>query len=68
MVREERDTTKVGIVYDTSAKTSGQFSLNVALHSGPCLLPIILKTLLRFCLGQVGDIRQAYLQIVDLQP
>ena len=36
VVREERDTTQVRTVYDASAKTSGQFSLNVTLHNGPC--------------------------------
>ena len=52
-------------MYDASAKTSGQYSLNETLHSGPCLLPIILEILLRFCLGQVtlvADVRQAFLQ------
>ena len=53
-------------MYDASAKTSGQYSLNETLHSGPCLLPIILEILLRFRLGQVtlvADICQAFLQI-----
>ena len=67
MIRKEKDTTKVKIVYDASAKTSGQYSLNETLHSGPCLLPIILEILLRFRLAQVAlisdDIRQAFLQI-----
>ena len=54
-------------MYDVSAKISGQYSLNETLHSGPCLLPIILEILLRFRLVQVAlisdDIRQAFLQI-----
>ena len=66
VVREERYIKKVRIVYNASAKTSGQFSLNDSLHSGPCLLPITLDILLRFRLGQVvfvTDTRQAFSQI-----
>ena len=66
MAREERDTTKVRIVYDASAKTSGQFTLNYTLRSRPCLLPIVLELLLRFRLGQVvlvTEIRHSFLQI-----
>ena len=66
VAREERNITKVGIVYDASAKTSGQFSLIDTIHSSPCLLPIILAIFLRFRLGQVAlvvDIRQVFLQI-----
>ena len=48
---------------DASAKKSGQFSLNVTLHSGSCLLPIILEILLCFRLGQVVDMRLAFFQI-----
>ena len=63
VVREERYIKKVRIVYNASAKTSGQFSLNDSLRSGPCLLPITLDILLRFRLGQVvfvTDMRQAF--------
>ena len=66
VVREERYIKKVRIVYNASAKTSGQFSLNDSLHSGPCLLPITLDNLLRFRLGQVvfvTDMRQAFSQL-----
>ena len=40
--------------------------MNDTLHSGPCLLPIILEILSRFHLGRialVADICQAFLQI-----
>ena len=66
VVREERYIKKVRIVYNASAKTSGQFSLNDSLHSGPCLLPVTLDILLRFRLGQVvfvTDMRQAFSQL-----
>ena len=66
MVREGRYVKKVRIVYNASAKTSGQFSLNDSLHCGPCLLPITLDILLRFRLGQVvfvTDMRQAFSQL-----
>ena len=40
--------------------------MNDTLHSGPCLLPIVLELLLRFRLGQVvlvTEIRHSLLQI-----
>ena len=65
VVKLERETTKVRIVYDASSKTSGR-SLNQALHQGPSLLPEIFKILLRFrCheIALVADIEKAFLNI-----
>ena len=65
VIREQRDATKVRIVYDASVKTSGQFSLNDTLQSGPCLLPLF-QGILCFLLGQVAlvaHIHQTILQI-----
>ena len=65
VVREQRYATKVRIVYEASVKTSGQFSLNGTLHSGPCLLQLF-QEVLCFLLGQVAlvaDIHQTFLQI-----
>ena len=48
VVREDKSTTKLRIVYDASAKTCG-LSLNDCLYSGPKLGQSIMDTLLRFC-------------------
>ena len=66
VIRNEKDTTKVRVVFDASAKLPGQPSLNDVLYSGPCLLPLVHDILLRFRLGEiaiVADIQQAFLQI-----
>ena len=43
VIKENRDTSKVRIVFDGSSKQKGQPALNELLHSGPCLLPLLLK-------------------------
>ena len=66
VVPEERETTKVRIVFDASAKYQNQFSLNDILDPGPCLLPYISDILIRFRLGKIGvaaDTRKAFLPI-----
>ena len=65
-MRENKDTTKVRIVFDASSKVRDKPSLNDCLHSDPCLLPAIYDILLRFRLGKIGlvsDIEQAFLNI-----
>ncbi|CAD7085157.1 unnamed protein product [Hermetia illucens] len=64
--REERETTKMRIVFNASARSGGNPSLNDLLWSGPNLLPDILKMILNFRLGKHGitaDIERAFLQI-----
>ena len=66
VVREDHDTTKLRIVFDTSAKIRNELSLNDILYSGPCLLPYLYDILLRFRTGKiglVGDIKQDFLQV-----
>ena len=53
VVKLDRDTTKVGVVYDASSKVSG-LSLNDSLHVGPSLKPLLLDILLRFRLHEVA--------------
>ena len=63
VVKEDRETTKVRIVFDASAKYKNELSVS---DPGPCLLPHIFDILLRFRLGKiamVSDIKQAFLQI-----
>ena len=65
VVRMEKETTKVRVVYDASSKTRGA-SLNEALHQGPSLLPEIFKVLIRFRwhrIALIADIEKAFLNI-----
>ena len=65
VVRLDRDTTKVRVVYDTSSKVFGP-SLNDCLHVGPSLNPLLLDILLRFRVHEgavTGDIEKAFLYI-----
>jgi hypothetical protein len=65
MIRQDKRTTKVRVVYDTSARSSGP-SLNDCLHSGPKFNQRILEILLRFRsypIALVADIEKAFLMI-----
>ena len=66
-MKSDRETTKTRMVFDASAKSDkSEPSLNDILYSGPCPLPLIEDTVLRFRLGRiavVADIQQAFLQI-----
>ena len=66
VVRNDRNTTKIRIVFDGSAKEKGGKSINELLYTGPCLLTKIYDILIRFCFGKiaiVADIRQAFLNL-----
>ena len=70
VLREDRSTTKLRVVYDASSKQKGQVSLNECLLPGPPLTPLILDILLRFRLNQtvlVGDLEKAFLN-VEIKP
>ena len=57
VVRQNRGTTKVRIVFDDSSH---------ALYFRPCMLPLLHDILIRFRIGKIGvvaDIQQAFLQI-----
>ena len=47
VIREDKDTTKLRIVFDASAKTFGP-SLNECLYKGPQLTPLVFNIWLRF--------------------
>ena len=66
VVRQNRDTTKVRIVFDASAHVDNESSLNDILYSGPCMLPLLHDILIRFRIGKIGivaNVQQAFLQI-----
>ena len=71
VIKPDRSTTKLRIVYDTSAKTkTTNASLNESLYRGPVLLHDLCGILLRFRIHKIGivsDIEKAFLQIC-LQP
>ena len=66
VVKENRETSKVRIVFDGSSKYKGEPSINELLESGPCLLPLFYDIFLRFRLEPIAIIahnKQAFLQI-----
>ena len=66
VVREDKNTTKVRVVYDASAKGPGT-SLNDCLHTGPSLNTLIFDILVRFRVykvAMIADIEKAFLNIV----
>ena len=65
VVREDKNTTKIRVVYDASAK-GPRTSLNDCLHTGPSLNILILDILIRFRvykIAMVADIEKAFLNI-----
>ena len=66
VVKEDRATTKLRVVYDASAKSRNEPSLNDCLLLGPALTPLIYDILLRFRLHKValiGDLKKALLNV-----
>ena len=65
VIRRDKDTTKVRVVYDASSQSTGP-SLNSCLHTGPKFNQKILEILLRFRsypVALVADIEKAFLMI-----
>ena len=65
VVRMDKATTKVRIVFDCAAKCNG-ISLNDMIYAGPKLLQDLFNVLIRFRRNPVGiacDIKEMYLQI-----
>lgn len=61
----DKETTKIRVVYDASAKRNGP-SLNDCLYSGPPLNPLIFEVLARFRAHKVAltaDIEKAFLNV-----
>ena len=66
VVRQDSHTTRVRPVFDASAKGPNLVSLNDCLETGPCLLPNLVKVLVRFRRWKYAvsaDIRKAFLMI-----
>ena len=66
VIRKDKETTKLRVVYDASAKMNGNPSLNDCLYSGPSLLPSTADVLMRFrfhTVTLVADIEKAFLMV-----
>ena len=66
VLRDEKATAKLRIVFDASAKVNGSHSFNECLYPGPSLTASLFGVLLRFRIHNiafVGDIEKAFLQI-----
>ncbi|KFM63037.1 hypothetical protein X975_02648, partial [Stegodyphus mimosarum] len=66
VIRDDKTTTKVRIVYDASSKSNDALSLNDCLQPGPNLNPNILDIILKFRENRIAfsaDIEKAFLQI-----
>ena len=66
VIRQDKATTKVRVVYDASAKTYHGVSLNNCLYEGPCLLKTVAEILVRFRMYPIAltsDIEKAFLMI-----
>ncbi|XP_064470081.1 uncharacterized protein LOC135384827 [Ornithodoros turicata] len=67
VIRRDRETTKVRIVFDASSKAPGCLSRNETLHAGPNLNPDVLELLLQFRAFRIAvtaDVEKAFLQIL----
>ena len=67
VVRRDKGTTKVCVVFDASAENENEPSLNDCLYAGPCLLRQLYDILVRFCLHNIilmSDIKKAFLNVV----
>lgn len=65
VIRQDKETSKICIVYDASARSHGP-ALNDCLHVGPKFSQKILDILLRFrvhSIALIGDIEKAFLMI-----
>ncbi|GFY48593.1 DUF1758 domain-containing protein [Trichonephila inaurata madagascariensis] len=71
VIRIDKTTSRIRIVFDGSAHEDGQSSLNLSLYTGPNLHPNILELLLCFRKSSIAftaDVKSAFLQIeLDLR-
>ena len=66
VIRSDRATTRLRVVYDASSKRKNEVSLNDCLYKGPPLAPLIFDILTRFRMHEVvliADIEKAFLNI-----
>lgn len=67
VIREDKKSTKIRVVFDASSRSAGLPSLNECLHRGPNRLPSLSGTLIRHRLSPISvssDLERAFLQIL----
>ena len=70
VIREDKETTKVRLVYDASAKDKTGVLLNQCLYPGPCFLKTVAEIIARFRLNPIAltsDIEKAF-HMVSVHP
>lgn len=66
VIREDKTTTKVRVVFDASCKTTNGKSLNDQLHLGPTIQDDLFSLLIKWRKGEIaytGDIEKMYRQV-----
>ncbi|XP_055948609.1 uncharacterized protein LOC129981696 [Argiope bruennichi] len=66
VIREDKTTTRLRVVFDASSHAKGQLSLNDCLHTGINLIPDLFEILIGFreqAVAITADIKKAFLQI-----
>jgi hypothetical protein len=66
VLREDKNTTKLRVVYDASSTQPQKPSLNECLEPGPSLIPLIFDLLMRFRLRKIAliaDLEKAFLNV-----
>ena len=66
VIRQDKTTTNIRVVFDASAKDRSGTSLNSCLYTGPCLLKTVAEIVTRFRLYPIAltsDIEKAFLMI-----
>ncbi|GBO44249.1 hypothetical protein AVEN_47383-1 [Araneus ventricosus] len=67
VVRDDKVSSRLRIVFDGASHAEGQYSLNDCLKTGPNLYPNLFELLIKFrenAVTYIADIRQAFLQIL----
>ncbi|GBN88371.1 hypothetical protein AVEN_242099-1 [Araneus ventricosus] len=67
VVRDDKVSSRLRIVFDGASHAEGQYSLNDCLNTGPNLYPNLFELLIKFrenAVTYIADIRQAFLQIL----
>ena len=66
VIRSDKKTTRLRIVYDASSKRANEVSLNDCFYRGPPLTPLIFDILVRFRMFRtvlIGDLEKAFLNV-----